>query len=933
MDTDAIMREMQASFRIEAEELVTDLEESLLQLESDEGNSELIDRVFRSLHTLKGSGSSAGFLKLAAFLHVFEDAFNLAREGKLQVSHALIELSLKTVDQITAFVSEEPSDAFDKAAVEDDPILRELRRLLPAQQASTTRGTPSEADSPAREIGIYSITFCPHESFMEFGNDPVSVLDELREIGHASFSTRCAIPNLDTFDHEKTYLSWQIELVSEASEEDVREVFSFVEMDADISIERDTRLMDEESNAPGLFDANTLEDFEGESQELLDTINEAIRACRDSFDTEEPWTRIERALHSFKGNAGILLSSAGQTTRESHPLRRINALARAGERYAHQTLCQGELQTAPERVATMQALARTIRELYRSFILRYQPAETQPDLLSALGLPPAELADAPITRAVENRPPQEEAFHNIFEQSIAMLADCKSRLSQETLSNELPIIKRGVANILRASKAVDQSEVAEVCAVFANECDSVSKNADMLSSLIEGTLEKLDSAARSNREQSGQTNATPRSASETAANSNATADQKGKSSLRVDEDKIDRLMRAVGELLVARGAFPLIAKSVLDDHGLTSVAQELREAGGNVSRLADELQSAVMSIRMRSLRGLFQRFPRMVRDVSKSLGKEIAFVVKGEETELDKSMVEQLGDPLVHILRNALDHGIETAEERSRTSKPPVATISLSAATEGSAVAIRIRDDGRGLDPEKLKKKAIEKGLISREEASIMQDNAAYELIMRAGFSTAEAITDLSGRGVGMDVVANNIRKLHGSIEIDSALGVGTTFTLRLPTSLLVSEAILLRSGAEEYLLPTENVASLEKVFTRNIRSHGGSRMTSIRNEVVDLVDLQELLGTPREPDEMPALLNVALVDSQEGKLGLIVDKFVGQEEIVVKPLSGELANVKLFSGVSIMGDGRVVPVFNAHEVRNFYLKKASEAAEAALRS
>lgn len=338
-----------------------------------------------------------------------------------------------------------------------------------------------------------------------------------------------------------------------------------------------------------------------------------------------------------------------------------------------------------------------------------------------------------------------------------------------------------------------------------------------------------------------------------------------------------------------------------------------------------------MSIRMRPLQGLFQRFPRLVRDVSKKLGKNINLVLEGEDTELDKSIVEQLGDPLVHILRNALDHGIETAEERSSTNKPDLCTIKLAAYTEGSTIAIKIQDDGRGLDPERLKKKAIEKGLITTAEAEAMSDRTAQDIIMKPGFSTAESITDLSGRGVGMDVVANNIRKLHGTIEIDSTLGQGTTFTLRLPTSLLVSEAILVQSANEEYLIPTDSVASLEKLPLSNMRSHAGTRMMTIRNEVVNLVDLRELLSTTREKDELPELLNIALIQTNEGRLGLIVDKFLSQEDIVVKPLSGELSSVRIFSGVSIMGDGRVVPVVNALEIHSFYLKSAQSAADTVL--
>ncbi len=920
MDTDAIMREMQSAFRVEAEELVTDLEESLLKLESDNTNSDLIDRVFRSLHTLKGSGSSGGFLKLAAFLHIFEDAFNLAREGKMQVSQELIDLSLQTVDRITQFVGEAPSSEFDKSAIENDPILIELKKIMPNSGSGSTAEEQSGSQENAEITRtLYTINFRPFENFGEFGNEPISVLDELREHGQCSIEGSGDIPKLQNFDPEKTYLAWSIRLYSQSPYEDIEEVFSFVEMDADIQIAPSPRELDEVSNSETLFDSEIFADFKKEAIVILNRF-------RNRNITESPeyhWSDIEDDAHALNGVCGILVSTATELISKLHPLVTLSHICEATEDLA-QTNQAASKELSPDLIGK---ITTSLEELLYAFILGYRPLEQEAEFLESLSLDPALFQSSEQTGQSNEVEPDQEAFKNVFEQSVAMLENCSKVLTEDNLSNEFTIIERGFSNIERAAKSSENTELIQLCSKFKKQNKHELVNgATAFNNFITPLIDELKKVSPLERS----TPAAPQTTPDTVQDAKQ---EKTKSSLRVDEDKIDRLMRAVGELLVARGAFPLIAKNVADNHGLSAIAQELREAGGNVARLADELQGAVMSIRMRPLQGLFQRFPRLVRDVSKKLGKNINLVLEGEDTELDKSMVEQLGDPLVHIIRNALDHGVETAEERAATDKPKTSTIKLGAYTEGTTVAIKIEDDGRGLDPERLKVKALEKGLITQAEADAMPEHVAQEIIMRPGFSTAESVTDLSGRGVGMDVVANNIRKLHGTIEIESTFGKGTTFTLRLPTSLLVSEAILIKSGKEEYLVPTGSVASLEKMPASEMRSHAGTRMMTIRDEVVNLVDLRELLSTPRENDELPSLLNIALIQTNQGRLGLIVDKFLSQEDIVVKPLSGELSTVRLFSGVSIMGDGRVVPVVNALEIHSFYLKTAQSEAERLLQS
>jgi len=339
--------------------------------------------------------------------------------------------------------------------------------------------------------------------------------------------------------------------------------------------------------------------------------------------------------------------------------------------------------------------------------------------------------------------------------------------------------------------------------------------------------------------------------------------------------------------------------------------KDLKEAGSNISRIADELQASVMSIRMLPVKTVFQRFPRLVRDLARSLGKEVRLAIEGEEIELDKTILEQIGDPLVHVIRNAVDHGTETPEERRAKGKDPSGQLTLRAFYEAGGVAIEITDDGRGIDAGALKRKAVEKGLLTPETCAGMGEEAAFQLVFLPGLTTAAKVTDVSGRGVGMDVVRSNVRNLQGTIEIRSKIGRGTTFLIKLPTSLMISKGILLEAGDQEYILPLTNIRDMVKVPTDETHAYRGLTLAQVRGNVYSVFNLAEMLGLV--PAKMPEL-SVAIVEAGTVKYGLAVDRFVSEVEVLVKPLAGGLEQCKEFQGAAIMGDGRVVLVLNALE-------------------
>ncbi|MBF0545283.1 MAG: chemotaxis protein CheW [Candidatus Riflebacteria bacterium] len=403
----------------------------------------------------------------------------------------------------------------------------------------------------------------------------------------------------------------------------------------------------------------------------------------------------------------------------------------------------------------------------------------------------------------------------------------------------------------------------------------------------------------------------------------------GVPTIRVDEAKIDKLMRALGELFTARGSFPILVKK-LRKVSQNAIAEELYSTANKISRLSEEFRSVLLSIRMVTLKSTFQRIPRMIRDLSKMLNKEINLELIGETTEMDKNLVEKLTNPLVHIIRNSVDHGIEIPEERKKKGKPAIGTITVAAETEGSTILIRVTDDGKGLDPVFLKEKAVAKKVISQETANSMSDREAMNLIFLPGFSTAEKLTDVSGRGVGMDVVMTDVKSVQGSVMMESAIDKGSTFTLKFPASMIISDLMLFNSGNDEYLLPVENISGLTRILPRDVHVYRGKLMANIRDIVYPIIHLDDLLYSTGEESaekfqkrikqlaeiDFPA----AVVEVGETRFAIAVDRLVTQEKVMVKPLSEDLASItNLFSGAAIMGDGRVVLVINPRELASHF--------------
>lgn len=372
-------------------------------------------------------------------------------------------------------------------------------------------------------------------------------------------------------------------------------------------------------------------------------------------------------------------------------------------------------------------------------------------------------------------------------------------------------------------------------------------------------------------------------------------------SVRVDIEKLDTLMNLMGELV--------INKVRLEQIGQTHRLAELTETLEQMDRVTTDLQNIVMKVRMVPVSAVFNRFPRMVRDVSKELNKEINLTIEGEETELDRTVIDEIGDPIMHLLRNSLDHGVEHPDEREAKGKPRTGEVGLIARHEGNNVVIMVTDDGAGINADVIRRKAVEKGMISQEDAEKMDDADAVRLIFLPGFSTADKITDISGRGVGMDVVRSKIEALSGHVDVETKIDEGSVFKIKLPLTLAIIQAMLVKVQEEMYAIPLGSIDSTINIQPTDIKTVRNKEVIVLRGEIIPIIRMEETLQVPHVKDSDEIF--VVVVHAGEAKAGIVVDNLIGQQEIVIKTLGNLFAGLKMFSGATVLGDGRVALILD----------------------
>lgn len=391
--------------------------------------------------------------------------------------------------------------------------------------------------------------------------------------------------------------------------------------------------------------------------------------------------------------------------------------------------------------------------------------------------------------------------------------------------------------------------------------------------------------------------------------------KKEDANIRVDVERLDELLNIVSELVLGRNQLQQVNSKMGLEHEGSQIARELADAAKQIDLMTNELQLVVMKTRMVKIGKVFNRFPRLVRDLSKELNKEVNLNIVGEDTELDKTLIEEINDPLVHLIRNSIDHGIEEKEDRIAKGKSPLGNLTLAASQEGNHVLITVQDDGKGINPEVIKRKAIEKGLVTAAKAEELSDQEIYEFIFLPGFSTASKITNVSGRGVGMDVVRTNVAKLRGIIKVESEKGKGTKMIIKLPLTLAIISGMIVRLEDQFVIIPLSNVIEVLRIHTEDFYTINGNEVIKVRDRVIPIINTKKVLFDEQDKSEEKIYHFVVVVGVAEKLFGMKVDETIGQQEVVIKSLGNYLKKVDGIAGSTILGDGRVVMILDINEI------------------
>ena len=614
-----------------------------------------------------------------------------------------------------------------------------------------------------------------------------------------------------------------------------------------------------------------MEDFLVEAFELIEQIDHDLVELESNPEDLELLNRIFRVAHTVKGSSSFL--NFDVLTKLTHHMEDVLNKARRDEL----KITPDIMDVVLESVDMMKGLLHGIRDNGNDTDVGIN-IEDICQRLTAIseGGTPAPTAAAPTPAAAPEPEPAQ-----------AVQAEPEPEpVSDENLSNLSDSeVEAEIERLLKARKAEDQARRAQKAAGG------------------EATVAKP--AAPAPVSTAAKPAAAPKKTEEKkvpAASGGGNADEQ---TIRVEVKRLDHLMNLIGELVLGKNRLLKIYDDVEERYEGEKFLEELNQVVSSLSLVTTDIQLAVMKTRMLPIAKVFNKFPRMIRDLSRELNKQIDLEITGEETELDKSIVEQIGDPLVHMIRNSCDHGVEDGPTRLAAGKPEKGTIQLKAYNEGNHIVIEITDDGKGLDADMLKAKSIEKGIITEREADTMSDKEAFGLIFKPGFSTAAKVTNVSGRGVGMDVVKTNIEKLNGIIDIESEIGKGTTMKLKIPLTLAIMQSLLVGAQEEFFAIPLASVLETVRVPIDDIYTIDGKNVLRLRDEVLSLVKLSDIFGV-KQVFENSDQTYVVVIGVAESKLGIIVDNLVGQEEVVIKSMGDYLQNISGIAGATIRGDGRV---------------------------
>lgn len=899
-------------FLSEAHDLLESIGEKLLELEDAPNDEGILNELFRCVHTLKGNSGLFTWPEMTRVLHAGEDLLGMVRSGNASYSRELADRLLEAMDFVDALCREiESTERIDAArAAESQHVAEGLRKLMPSE-AAVRNGVAIDAGAlPAEKVSVAKlplgsvpesvrmaafrqcrqgdpllwVDYRPERECFFHGDDPLNSARHTPGLLWGRVFAPEPLPPLTEFDTYRCAVRFH--LLTAASSEELAEYYRYLPDQVEISAVAPLLLVIPQGSLDGPaadshFCAEALRMLEAGD---LASLRPFVRAILDGLRAES-WlaSALRWLLCLLEADLGWI----------EHNTRALSLLIESLETFIAPDWTYpsaGPVAAAESSAPAADGFASASRQPFSED----ERAAWDPILAAQRQV-----------LVLEDRP----AWHTGRLQAVATVLTHFCQMAGN------PAAASGVQAALAATL-------------------STGRNAPLLAWLdardnlpLASGLPSLPSA----NVHDGAGPATPGANGVTAPEDNsgktppddgmrfgrrAEDAANGPRVLKVDQAKVDRLMNLIGELVVSKNALPYLAERAESQFGVREISREIKSQYSVINRIADEMQDAIMQVRMMAVSFIFQRFPRMVRDISRKLGKEVQLVLEGEQTEADKNIIESLADPLIHIVRNSLDHGIETPEVRIALGKPAMGKLIIRATQEGDRVVIEIVDDGKGIDPAVIKRKAWEKGLIDEAALERMGDQEAINLIFAAGLSTAEVVSDLSGRGVGMDVVRTAVEKINGTVLLDSQLGKGTTIRISLPLSMAVTQVMVIESDQQLFGVPMDHVVETVRVPVTAIRTIKQSQTAVLRGRIVPLKSLNALLGIAAIPktnsdDELAVLL----VQAGSAELGLLVDGFRETMGVIQKPLNGFLSSLSAFSGSALMGDGSVLMILNIREI------------------
>ena len=883
----------------ETAEHLAEMENSLLQLESEPGNEASLNDLFRSVHTIKGAAEYMGMTRMADLAHHLENLLDLVRRGNLTAGRAVIDLLMAAGDRLGSLTTDLHQNQAEQTEIED--LLVRLQSLIegePSLQEGDAPSTPpSNAPPPASTDGQ------PVSEIYEEENDEELFeifLDQLQEGLDALQSWTDALATADQMDRIEILgrcLGQVDPLRSSANYMGYRKLTGLYDRWGEAMRAARKRLEDREEAFLPAFIAGcmqaTVDDIRSCFPSLVPTAYESSNAARKA------------ALDAPSTDACDPAASPSNDL--------LDTFAKAPEALPTQ-------KPAPEPATHATVDGTLFDRLSRSFDRRFSENDgdathaVSSDMEWELFSKGGTTASAEPVAGPPDLPPQ-------IDDVLTSPAGKPGEVGPDGMADENPPEEAPPPDAAAVSPSPGGDPFPTADPAMDGEA--------LPPQAAHGEALDLDRAPGDRRDpyQRGR------------RKSDRIGEKLLRQSIRVDAVKIDALMNQVGELVVSRAWFSQLFHEMRDlqqnlQHHADLEVREMKQVKGltfrlseatvALGRVANELQEGVMKVRMLPIAQLFNRYPRLVFDLVRASDKKVALDIKGEETELDKMVIEAISDPLIHIIRNAVDHGIEPLEERRGLGKPESGTIHLEAYHEGNHVVIEIADDGRGLDAERIKAKALAGNFATREEIERMLPKEINSLIMQAGFSTAAEVTHTSGRGVGMDVVKQNIEKLNGTIEIDTTPGVGTQFRIKIPLTLAIIPALLVQVRSELFTIPLSTVEETIRIAPGDLSTIEGVEVMQLRENTLPLVRLAELFNMPAQTSDDGRSF-VVVVSTGMKQVGLVVDALLGQEEVVIKPLEDYLQEKSGFSGATILGDGRISLILDIYELVSLSIDRQSK--------